>query len=78
MNAQVNSKVEAALAKWIDGEEIGREVGGHGTVVAVTRNEDGYSVFRAFPIGDGTGVSVDLADATTDDLIRHLLARYAL
>jgi hypothetical protein len=69
-------KIEAELKNWIDGEVVTRRADQYGTTIVVTKSPDGYTVIRAFTIGDGAGVSLDLQNATADETIDHLLKAF--
>jgi hypothetical protein len=69
-------KIEAELAKWIEGKVVARKTGDYGATIVVTALEDGYTVLRAFSIGDGAGVSMDLQHATADEVFNYLLMAY--
>ncbi len=71
--------INKELDGWIEGDVIARrEVDDFGTLVAVTKGKAGYRVIRAFGLGDGAGVSVDVQTDNIDEVIVHLLFRYQI
>lgn len=69
--------IAAALANWISGDVIARRtVDEYGTEIVITKDADGYSVLRAFGIGEVAHVSVDLQDVPETKVIEHLLSKY--
>lgn len=71
--------INAEMDSWISGRTISRQtVDQFGTVIAVTEGKAGYRVLRAFGLGDGAGVSVDLQTDNIEDVVEHLLCHYKL
>lgn len=71
-----DTAINAALEKWIgDDKVITRRRFFETTEVVVTENPNGYSVYRAFMIGDTTAeVSADLQETTAEKVMIFLLA----
>jgi hypothetical protein len=71
------AKVETELSKWITGKVVARKTDDFGTTVVVTKSDDGYTVLRAFPLGQDAGVSCDLQNGTADETIARLMRQAA-
>jgi hypothetical protein len=70
-----DTAINAALAKWIGGDVVvTRKRFFETTEVVVTENPNGYSVYRAFLIGDDRAeVSADLQDVSAEKAMTFLL-----
>jgi hypothetical protein len=70
-----DTAIDAALAKWIgDDVVVTRKRFFETTEVVVTQNPSGYSVYRAFLVGDDRAeVSADLQDVPAEKVMTFLL-----
>jgi hypothetical protein len=83
-----NMKVKAELSKWIEGDHRiydRRVVDQFGTEIVILETEPAsktgearFRVLRGFALGEGAGVSVDVADQPLTTVVTHLLSHYQL
>lgn len=83
-----NIKVKTELGGWITEEDRivdRRVVDDYGTEIVILRSADAaktgeerYRVLRGFTLGDGAGVSVDVADKPMEDVLAYFLKHYSL
>jgi hypothetical protein len=68
--------IEQALLDWKgDSNLVVSKDFNDDTEVMIVHNENGYSLLRAFVLGDRVEVSCDLQDVSAQDVMAHLLAR---
>lgn len=70
------NKIKAALAPWIEGQEVvARHNFAFDTEIVVTKTDRGFSLYRGFSLGNGADVSADLQDAPVEILVSMLLEK---
>lgn len=75
MYAPLKLKGSPEYAEWIDVDDIVAEREMGGTLITITAERGGYSIYRTFQLGGTVAVSVDANATDVENVFNYLLRR---
>lgn len=62
---------------WVDVDKVVAERIKDGTLITITREDDGFNIYRTFRLGNTVAVSVDAENVRDETVFSYLLRKLA-